>query len=100
MRAAIFASLIPAPDTDEERERLEDLIATIVDWDQVKDGNQISESANQRTTQHATRPPEPGNCLDWNTSRKRLPILSPPTCASGARGCWNKRERRSAIYSV
>jgi putative DNA methylase len=39
MRAAIFASLIPAPDTDEERERLEDLIATIVDWDQVKDGN-------------------------------------------------------------
>jgi hypothetical protein len=39
MRAAIFASLIPAPDSDEERERLEDLIATIVDWDQVKDGN-------------------------------------------------------------
>ena len=39
MRAAIFASLIPAPDTDEERERLEDLIATIVDWDQVKHGN-------------------------------------------------------------
>jgi adenine-specific DNA methylase len=47
MRAAIFASLVPAPDpstglragTDEERERLEDLIATIVDWDQVKDGN-------------------------------------------------------------
>ena len=39
MRAAIFASLIPAPDTDEERERLEELIATIVDWDQVKHGN-------------------------------------------------------------
>jgi putative DNA methylase len=39
MRAAIFASLVPAPDTDEERERLERLIATIVDWDQVKDGN-------------------------------------------------------------
>jgi putative DNA methylase len=39
MRAAIFASLIPAPDTDEEREKLEDLIATIVDWDQVKHGN-------------------------------------------------------------
>jgi adenine-specific DNA methylase len=45
MRTAIFASLIPAPDpstglragTDEERERLEDLIATIVDWDQVND---------------------------------------------------------------
>jgi putative DNA methylase len=31
MRAAIFASLIPAPDADEERGRLEDLIATTVD---------------------------------------------------------------------
>jgi hypothetical protein len=39
MRAAIFASLVPAPETDEEREKLEELIATIVDWDQVKDGN-------------------------------------------------------------
>ena len=39
MRAAIFASLVPAPETDEERQKLEDLIATIVDWDQVKDGN-------------------------------------------------------------
>ena len=50
MRAAIFASLVPAPPLsppqaggmkggDEERQRLEDLIATIVDWDQVKDGN-------------------------------------------------------------
>jgi putative DNA methylase len=39
MRAAIFASLVPAPDSDEEREKLEDLIATIVDWDQVKHGN-------------------------------------------------------------
>jgi len=39
MRAAIFASLVPAPDTDEEREELEKLIATIVDWDQVRDGN-------------------------------------------------------------
>jgi adenine-specific DNA methylase len=45
MRAAIFASLVPAPDpstglragTDEERERPADLIATIVDWDQVND---------------------------------------------------------------
>ncbi|MFQ5614546.1 MAG: DUF1156 domain-containing protein, partial [Anaerolineae bacterium] len=39
MRAAIFAALVPAPDSDEERQRLEDLIATIVDWDQVKNGN-------------------------------------------------------------
>ncbi len=39
MRAAIFASLVPAPESDEERKKLEDLIATIVDWDQVKDGN-------------------------------------------------------------
>jgi putative DNA methylase len=39
MRAAIFASLIPAPESDKERKKLENLIATIVDWDQVKDGN-------------------------------------------------------------
>jgi adenine-specific DNA methylase len=39
MRAAIFASLIPAPETDAERQKLERLIETIVDWDQVKDGN-------------------------------------------------------------
>jgi len=36
MRAAIFASLIPAPDADAERKKLENLI-TIVDWDWVKD---------------------------------------------------------------
>ena len=39
MRAAIFASLIPAPKTDEEREYLHDLITDIVDWDAVKKGN-------------------------------------------------------------
>jgi putative DNA methylase len=39
MRAAIFASLIPAPEGDAEREKLEELIKVIVDWDQVKDGN-------------------------------------------------------------
>jgi adenine-specific DNA methylase len=39
MRAAIFASLIPAPEDDAEREKLEELIRVIVDWDQVKDGN-------------------------------------------------------------
>lgn len=39
MRAAIFASLIPDPGNDEERKKLEDLIAIIVDWDQVKSGN-------------------------------------------------------------
>jgi putative DNA methylase len=39
MRAAIFAALMPAPESDEERKELEDLVATIVDWDQVKDGN-------------------------------------------------------------
>ena len=33
MRAAIFASLVPAPASDKEREELEKLIATIVDWD-------------------------------------------------------------------
>ncbi len=39
MRAAIFASLIPAPETERERKELENLIKVIVDWDQVKDGN-------------------------------------------------------------
>lgn len=39
MRAAIFASLIPAPETDEEREYLHELITDIVDWDAVKNGN-------------------------------------------------------------
>lgn len=39
MRAAIFASLLPAPETEKERKELEKLIEVIVDWDQVKDGN-------------------------------------------------------------
>jgi adenine-specific DNA methylase len=38
-RAAVFAALVDAPDDPAERERLEKLIATIVDWDQVKHGN-------------------------------------------------------------
>lgn len=38
-RAAVFATLIDAPEDEAEREKLEDLIATIVDWDQVKEGN-------------------------------------------------------------
>jgi len=59
MRAAIFASLVPAPDTDEERQRLEDLIATIVDWDQVKDGNspKIEEAKNLIRQAFPDRPP-------------------------------------------
>ena len=39
MRAAIFASLIPAPRDEEERQYLHDLITDIVDWDAVKNGN-------------------------------------------------------------
>jgi adenine-specific DNA methylase len=39
MRAAIFASLIPAPKDEKEREYLHKLIADIVNWDSVKDGN-------------------------------------------------------------
>jgi adenine-specific DNA methylase len=38
-RAAVFAALVDAPEDSVDRERLERLIATIVDWDQVKDGN-------------------------------------------------------------
>jgi adenine-specific DNA methylase len=59
MRAAIFASLIPAPDSEEEREKLEDLIATIVDWDQVKGGNspKIEEAKNLIRQAFPDRPP-------------------------------------------
>jgi len=59
MRAAIFASLVPAPDTDEEREKLEDLIATIVDWDQVKHGNssKIKEAQDLIRQAFPDRPP-------------------------------------------
>lgn len=39
MRAAIFAALVPAPTDEAGRKRLESLIETIVDWDQVKNGN-------------------------------------------------------------
>src|SRR5690606_1802948 len=39
MRAAIFASLIPAPKDEKEREYLHKLIGDIVNWDSVKDGN-------------------------------------------------------------
>ena len=39
MRAAIFASLIPAPKDEEEREYLHELIKDIVNWDAVKNGN-------------------------------------------------------------
>ncbi|MBN1136862.1 MAG: DUF1156 domain-containing protein [Anaerolineae bacterium] len=38
-RAAVFSALVDAPDDPAERERLEKLIITIVDWDQVKAGN-------------------------------------------------------------
>ncbi len=44
MRAAIFASLMPAPESDAERKRLENLIATIVDWDQVKAASAVGNS--------------------------------------------------------
>ncbi len=39
MRAAIFASLIPAPKDEKEREYLHELIGDIVNWDSVKHGN-------------------------------------------------------------
>ncbi len=38
-RAVVFATLMDAPEDEAERKWLEDLIATIVDWDHVKDGN-------------------------------------------------------------
>lgn len=39
MRAAIFASLIPAPKDEAERAYLNELVADISDWDHVKNGN-------------------------------------------------------------
>lgn len=42
MRAAIFASLIPAPKDEQEREHLHKLIGDIVSWDSVKNGNSAS----------------------------------------------------------
>jgi hypothetical protein len=42
MRVTVFACLVPAPESDEEREDLEKLIASIVDWDRVKDGNSLA----------------------------------------------------------
>lgn len=39
MRAAIFASLIPAPKDEQERDHLHKLIGDIVSWDSVKNGN-------------------------------------------------------------
>jgi adenine-specific DNA methylase len=63
MRAAIFASLIPAPEDDAEREKLEALIKVIVDWDQVKDGN--SEAIEQaRDLIRRAYPDRPPRLLD------------------------------------
>jgi putative DNA methylase len=82
MRAAIFASLIPAPDSDAERERLEDLIATIVDWDQVKDGN----SAKIRKSQDFIRqaftkcPPDRTGHVGLPAEMSKLAARSACTC--------------------
>lgn len=63
MRAAIFASLIPAPKDEAEREYLHRLIADIVNWDSVKDGNspRIEEA---RALIHKYYPDAPPKVLD------------------------------------
>lgn len=63
MRAAIFASLIPAPKDDKEREYLHRLIADIVNWDSVKAGNspRIEEA---RALIHKYYPDAPPKVLD------------------------------------
>ena len=63
MRAAIFASLIPAPESDAERVKLERLIETIVDWDQVKNGNSEAIEEAKRLIRQAF-PDEPPRLLD------------------------------------
>ncbi|GIK37582.1 MAG: DNA methylase [Chloroflexota bacterium] len=63
MRAAIFAALVPAPTDETERKRLESLIETIVDWDQVKDGNSEAVEEARRLIQQAF-PGGPPRLLD------------------------------------
>ncbi|MBE2269143.1 MAG: DUF1156 domain-containing protein [Anaerolinea sp.] len=63
MRAAIFASLIPAPKDDAERDYLHALIKDIVNWDSVKDGNNARiEEARALIRQHY--PDAPPKVLD------------------------------------
>jgi putative DNA methylase len=45
MRAAIFASLMPAPTNDEERISLHNLLANIVAWDATQNGSNAIEKA-------------------------------------------------------
>jgi putative DNA methylase len=60
MRAAIFASLIPAPKDEKEREYLHKLIADIVNWDSVKDGNnaRVQEARNLIRKYYPDAPPK------------------------------------------
>jgi len=60
MRAAIFASLIPAPRDEKERAYLHQLIADIADWDHVKDGNspRIEEAKALIRKYHPDGPPK------------------------------------------
>ena len=60
MRAAIFASLVPAPKDEEERAYLHDLIADIVDWDSVKNGNskRVIEARDLIKKYHPDGPPK------------------------------------------
>jgi putative DNA methylase len=60
MRAAIFASLVPAPRDEKEREYLHQLVADIADWDHVKDGNspRIEEAKALIRKYHPDGPPK------------------------------------------
>ena len=60
MRAAIFASLVPAPKDDAERDYLHELIADIVDWDSVKNGNskRVIEARDLIQNYHPDGPPK------------------------------------------
>ncbi len=63
MRAAIFASLIPAPKDEAERAYLHKLIEDIVNWDSVKNGNNARvEEARALIRQHY--PDAPPKVLD------------------------------------
>jgi hypothetical protein len=99
LRAAIFASRIPAPDTSEEHERLEDLIATIVDWAQAKDGNSAppirfnppdpclwrgEQGTDASVPPIRLNPPNPCQRVLAPASRPRIPSQAARTAASSS----------------
>ena len=62
MRAAIFASLVAAPNNETETKQLEDLISTISNWDLIKENSKELEKTKDLIRQNF--PEEPPKLLD------------------------------------